>query len=212
MREWDYPYEELFCFIREVREQLKKQGKNKLLERYLDCLLQSWEMDHGRRMSDELDDAYLALRRKCIAIMRDIKLGSDTWFTRLLRDYIDAHPMEYDEATCCAIYCWMLYPIYCEYLCEDVDDPVKQSMYDGLYEELCELVGRRTMRKLVRLFDDCFLVIKARSFVLRAGCDQMMELLASDQLDTGQPLMKLFLDKPELMDYDWIRNYRRGAE
>ncbi|MDO4356640.1 MAG: hypothetical protein Q4E13_09045 [Clostridia bacterium] len=206
-------YSEYFSLVRTLREQLLPTGKVYLLDDYLDGLYSCRETDHYADFDEQIEGPLIDLHRKCMAILSGNQLGSDTWFSRLMRAYVQAHPLdEFTRNTQCRIYCWVLFPTYYQYLLETMEDTSEyQLVYGQQYELLCDLLGKRAMRRLARRFDACFGGVCGNQLLLRASCDRLMNRLM-ETTDTDQRLHELFLDRPELLDYPWIDAYMEAHD
>lgn len=203
-------YERLFDHVRAMRRKLEGSGKQRMLDDYLRYMFLSRDLDYGMRLDDVILEASHDLLHKCVAIVRGYKLGNDTWFTRMARAYIKAHPMDFAETTCCLIYSWMLFPHYFHYLTEEQNgDALYKILYGRQYRELCKLVDKCEVDRLVELFDEAFLLRGAKDVELRAGRDQMMTVLMEYLEDENCYLWQLFLERPELLDYQWLRTYQK---
>lgn len=198
-------YQALFAHISKLRKQLEKCSGQSLLDNYIEEILESRDLDYRIRLDDVILDASRALIRKCESIMHGSKGGNDTWFTRLARAYIKAHPLEYSEYTRRLVYTWMLFPLYFRFLMEDrnADD----VFYGRKYSELCKKVGRFEIDKLIKLFNNVFLLNSAADVELRAGHDQMMALLLEHVEEENCHLWELLLERQELLDYQWFHTY-----
>lgn len=207
-------YAEFIALIRTIREKLRSMGKEDLLEDYLNRLYSCREEDHYLCFEDKIDEPMLSLRQKCTAILQNRKLGNDTWFSRLMRNYIQSHPLdEFTLTTQCQIYCWTLFPTYYQYLIEYMEEtPEYQSAYGKQYHQLCRLLGTDEMERLVQLFEACFGAISGRMLMWRACCDQLLHALVEEIEDSPQRLHELFLDRPELLDYPWIDAYMEAHD
>ncbi len=203
-------YERLFAHIGKLRAKLDACGRRFVLDSYLNYVLESRELDYGMRLDDVVLEASHDLLHKCIAIVRGHKLGNDTWFTRMARAYIEAHPLDFAETTSCLVYSWMLFPFYFHSLLEDHEaDRVNRVLYGRQYRALCSLAGKQEVDRLIKLLDEALLLCGARDVELRAGYDQMMALLTVRLEDSNRRLWELLLDCPELLDYQWLRTYQK---
>lgn len=202
-------YSEYFSLVRTLREKLLPTGKVGLLDDYLDALYSCRETDHYADFESQIEGPLIALHHKCMAILAGKKLGNDTWFSKLMRDYIQAHPLdEYVLITQCQIYCWVLFPSYYQYLLESMEEaPEYQRVYGEQYQRLCGVLGKEAMTELTRQFDACFGGVSGSQLLLRACCDRLLNRLVKRTEDTDQRLHELFLDRPELLDYPWIDAY-----
>lgn len=202
-------YERLFAHIGKLRAKLDACGRRFVLDSYLNYVLESRELDYGMRLDDVVLEASHDLLHKCVAIVRGYKLGNDTWFTRMARAYIKAHPLDFAETTNCLVYSWMLFPYFFRFLLEDHEaDRVNRVLYGRQYRALCSLVGKKAVDRLIKLLDEALLLCSARNVELRAGYDQMMALLTVRLEDSNRRLWELLLDCPELLDYQWLRAYQ----
>ncbi len=207
-------YAEFIARVRTMREKLRSMGRAELLEDYLNHLYRCQEEEHYLCFEDKLDEPMFTLRQKCMAILQNRKLGNDTWFSRLMRGYIQAHPLdEFTQITQCQIYCWTLFPAYYQYLTESMEDtPEYQRAFGRQYRQLCDLLGADEMERLVQLFEACFGAISGRMLMWRACCDHLLHVLMERTEDSSQRLHELFLDRPELLDYPWVEAYMEAHQ
>lgn len=202
-------YERLFAHIGKLRAKLDACGRRSVLDNYLNDVLESRDLDYEMRLDDVVLEASHDLLHKCVALVRGYKLGNDTWFTRMARAYIEAHPLDFAETTSCLVYSWMLFPYFFRFLLEDHEaDRVNRVLYGRQYRALCSLVGKQEIDRLIKLLDEALLLCSARDVELRAGYDQIMALLTAHLEDPNCRLWELLLDCPELLDYQWLRAYQ----
>lgn len=206
-------YERLFDQISKVRKKLSENNARTVLDDYLGYLLELRDLDYGLRLDDVILEASEALWRLCVALIRNHDIGNDTCFTRMARAYIEAHPLHYTVGTQAQIYSWMLFPFYFSYIIEDdTEDEIRRILYGRQYRSLCKLVGKDEMDLMIERFDEAFLLRQAKEIEFRTSYDQMMALLTKWIEETNCRLYELLLDRPELLDYQWLRTYQENEK
>lgn len=203
-------FDRLFRHINYLQDQIAQSENRTLFEKYLrdltDIRLKERKLNDNQIMEKSFDDLY----RKCCLIQSGQEIEVNTPFIRMLRAYITTHPLSYGQQTRSWIYCWIFFSFYYdEKLHERNTSSLQDVTYGQGYRTLCELVGQRDMIHLVNLIDDAFGLNRTSDIKPRSTYDYLSDLLKSQVSEVGCQLWELLLDHPDLIDYEWIKFYRR---
>lgn len=206
-------YERMFEHVSRAREKLETCGARAFFDDYLGYVLKARKLDYGLNLNNVILDASHSLWHMCLAMIRNYDLGNDTWFTRMAREYVRAHPLDYAEGTQALIYSWMLFPYYFSYIIEDnTEDDIYRILYGRQFKELCTLMGEDQIAYIIQLVDGAFMLQQAKEVEHRARYDQMMDLLTEWIEETNCRLYELLLDRSELLDYQWLHSYQKNEK
>jgi hypothetical protein len=191
-----------FGQAREIRTRLG--GQAYLLDKYLSFL---FETVNQRLAHDAASDGFETageLIGICAGIVRDEPMHTDHWFYTQAREYIESHPLTFQEPhTQVSMYCTLLNDNFMKLAIEQYVTEVKtatRAVLDicdlrELYDQICGLLGsEELMERLNMLFRQRFLIADTMTAFLQGMTNQLLYWLTYRDRETSRQIFQLLPD------------------
>jgi hypothetical protein len=199
-------YEEFMQQAHDIRTRLGKQAY--LLDGYLPYLFKSINVTLAYQAASDGFDAGGELNSLCLGVIRDGNKYKKHPFYEHAKEYIDAHPLEYQDInTKASLYCSMLAYDFLKVAAEQYFDVVKGNLIGtlnildlrDLYVKICELLGsEEAMESLNLLFCQRFLIATTMDVFLQGMTNELLYSLDYRDRETSKQVFQLLLDGGEL--------------
>ena len=197
----DRAFEEFLGQSRLIRDGLGKQSY--IFDRYLSLLFGAVTAKPVGDISEECTAADSSLLM-CLEIIRHNPKRTDNPKYDLMKSYIDANPLPYqEEATQQALYCAALdggllkheANLFSEELTEAFRAAADIVELRDLYRKICAVLGgENEMEKLNILFRQRFLIAPPTAVFLQCMTNRLISLLLRRDFETSKQVFQIILD------------------
>ena len=198
-------FDDFFTVAKEIREKLGKQAY--LLDKYLSYLFEAANQKLAYDAASDGFDVAGELIGICAGIVRNEPRHTDHAFFEQAREYIDSHPLSFQEPhTLVSMYCSLLNRDFMEFAAKQFYSKVEDesiAVLDicdlrELYAQICSLLGNEeAMKKLNLLFHQRFLIADTMTVFVQSMTNQLLYSLTYRDRETSKQVFQLLLDGGE---------------
>lgn len=191
----------------EIRTKLGKQGY--LLDMYLSYLFEMSNKILAYEAASEGFKTGEMLNGLCSGILSNESKNTDHPFYDVVKAYIEAHPLKYQErSTKVSVYFSVLIERCLDSMCEEYYKRIETNIYTeldvcdflNLYNRISDMLGgEEAMEKLNLLFRQRFLIVTAMTSFLQGITNELLYSLSYRDRESSKQVFQLLLGEPSLI-------------